>query len=85
MKSIIDRLQDNLIDDIKVDDDTAIEKHADIIRAEAEAAGYSAEELNKACGGDIGEYIRNRTRQAGGDGEMPSDLSPILTPGFNQQ
>ena len=88
MKNISDWLDENVNDEVKVDDEAAIEQQADIIRAEAEAAGYSAEDLNKACGGDIAGYLRNRRVGAAGknaDGKLAGDASPIITPGFNQQ
>lgn len=87
MKNIREWLDENLNDDANIDD-TRIEKLAEIVRAEAEAAGYSNDELIKAGGGDIGEYIRNRQRERGGgngDGKIAGEVSPILTPGFNQQ
>lgn len=88
MKMISDWLDENVNDEVNLDDEAAVEQQAEIIRARAEAAGYSAEDLNRACGGDIAEYLRSRRVGAAGedaDGKMAGDVSPILTPGFNQQ
>ncbi|WP_018901411.1 hypothetical protein [Rhizobium sp. 2MFCol3.1] len=83
MKTINEWLDHNLGRELNPSDSAAVEQQAEFLRAEAEAAGYSFDELNTACGGDIAEYIRNRN-DAPGD-KMAGDLSPILTPGFNQQ
>ncbi len=84
MKNISDWLDENVNDEVNLGDGADVAQQADFLRAEAEAAGYSADELNRACGGDIAEYIRNRRADAG-DGKIAGDVSPILTPGFNQQ
>lgn len=84
MKNITEWLDKNVNDEVNLDDDASVEQHADFLRAEAEAAGYSADDLNRACGGDIAEFLRSRRTDAG-KGKMAGDLSPILTPGFNQQ
>ncbi|CCM76007.1 hypothetical protein [Rhizobium mesoamericanum] len=88
MKNISDWLDEHVNDDVNLGDDATIEQQAEIIRAEAEAAGYSAEDLNKACEGDIAGYLKNRRGRPTGedaDGKMAGDASPIITPGFNQQ
>jgi hypothetical protein len=83
MKSITEWLDDNVNDEVNLDDDGSVEQYADFLRAEAEAAGYSADDLNRACGGDIAQFLSRRQTDAG-DGKMAGDLSPILTPGFQQ-
>lgn len=89
MKNIVDWLDANTSDSAFTFENNAdVEQRAEIIRAKAEAAGYSADELLDACGGDIAEYLRNRQAGAGpddADGKMPGDVSPIIAPGFNQQ
>ncbi|KRB62087.1 hypothetical protein ASE04_19600 [Rhizobium sp. Root708] len=88
MKNISDWLDENVNDDVNLDDDAAVEQQSDLIRAEAEAAGYSAADLNNACGGDIAGYLRNRRMGAAGEdanGKIAGDVSPIIPPGFNQQ
>lgn len=84
MKNIIDWLDETLQHRLNHNDNATVEQQAEFLRAEAEAAGYSSDELNRTCGGDVAEYIKNRKTEAG-DGKMAGDLSPILTPGFNQQ
>ncbi len=87
MKNISDWLDQNANDDLNPDDVVAIEQEAEIIRAKAEAAGYSAVELDDACGGDVSTYLRSRLSVSSEniDGKMAGDASPIITPGFNQQ
>jgi hypothetical protein len=89
MKNILDWLDANISDSaFTFDDNTDVERQAEIIRAKAEVEGYSADELLQACGGDIAEYLRNRQAGAGSDdadGKMAGDVSPIIAPGFNQQ
>ncbi|WP_028748311.1 hypothetical protein [Rhizobium mesoamericanum] len=87
MKNISDWLDEH-VNDVNLDGNTTIEQQAEILRAEAEAAGYSAEDLNKACEGDIAGYLKNRRGGPAGedaDGKMAGDASPIIPPGFNQQ
>ncbi|MBB3318720.1 MULTISPECIES: hypothetical protein [unclassified Rhizobium] len=89
MKNILDWLEENVDnDDVNFDGEPALEQQAEIIRAKAEAAGYLAADLYRACGGGIAEYLRNRRREAVGentDGKLAGDASPGITPGFNQQ
>ena len=60
MKNIVDWLDANTSDSAFTFENNAdVEQRAEIIRAKAEAAGYSADELLDACGGDIAEYLRN--------------------------
>ncbi len=89
MKNIVDWLDANTNDSaLTFEGNADVEQQAEIIRAKAEAAGYSADELLDACGGDIAGYLRNRRADAvpnDADGKMPGDVSPIIAPGFNQQ
>jgi hypothetical protein len=84
MKSVNGWLEQQASDEPFSED---IEQRAEIIRAKAEAAGYSADELNIACGGNIAEYLKNRQGGVAANdevGKMAGDaLIPV--PGFNQQ
>jgi hypothetical protein len=86
MKSVIDWLEQ--ASDESFSEDISGEQRAEIIRAKAEAAGYSADELNMACSGNIAEYLKNRRRDVATKdegGKMAGDAFPIPVPGFNQQ
>ncbi|KQV18228.1 hypothetical protein ASC97_29615 [Rhizobium sp. Root1203] len=89
MKNVRDWLEDQVSNDqVDFNEDSALEQHAEIIRAAAEAAGYSADELDHACGGDIAEYLRYRQKEVideDAEGKMAGDTFPIPVPGFNQQ
>jgi hypothetical protein len=90
MKEIVDWLEANTSSDraFTLADKTDVEQQAEIVRAKAEAAGYSAAELNEACGGDIAEYIINRQVYEGSTiahGKMRDNASPLIPPGFKLQ
>jgi hypothetical protein len=87
MRNVIDWL-DQHVSDNPVNEDTSAEQRAEIIRAKAAAEGYSAEELDSACGGNIADYLKNRQSNVVTDdqqGKMAGDAFPIPVPGFNQQ
>ena len=91
MKTISDWLEhklDNMGSEIGFEEDaSAFEQHAELLRAEAEEAGYTAEELTEACGGDIGAFLRDRQNLAT-DNEMQDKLAgdpfPIPPSGLKQ-
>lgn len=89
MKKITDWLDDRLNGGgAETAQDLEVEQRAEIIRAEAEAAGYSQADLDEACGGDIAEFLKYRQREAGAEdaeGKMAGDPVPAPLPGFNQQ
>jgi hypothetical protein len=63
MKPIQDWLEDrldNLPDEGFEVDSMAFEQQADILRAEAQAEGYEAVDLEELCNGDIAAYLRDR-------------------------
>jgi hypothetical protein len=69
MKTIADWLEEKSSDlDSEVDltQDSAVEQQAERLRAVAEADGYTAAQLNDACGGDIADFIRMRIAESGG-------------------
>ncbi|MDP9812967.1 hypothetical protein J2W42_005838 [Rhizobium tibeticum] len=63
MKLLHDWLDDKLeeLGQAGYENDTSMfEKHADLLRAQAEADGYDASDLNELCGGDIAAFLRDR-------------------------
>ena len=90
MKSVTKWLENKLDgSEIGFEDNTsAFETQAEALRAEAEAAGYSADELNDACGGDIAEFLRDRQNLAT-DNELQDKLAgdpfPVALPGIKQE
>jgi hypothetical protein len=73
IKSIIDWLEQQASHE-PFSEDISGERRAEIIRAKAEAAGYSADELNIACSGNIAEYLKNRQRGVAMDGAATPPL-----------
>lgn len=64
MKSISDWLDDKVDDIINTpgfeESSSAFEKEAEILRAQAEADGFTTKDLEDACGGDIAAYLMER-------------------------
>jgi hypothetical protein len=78
MKPIQDWLEDrldNLPDEGFEVDSIAFEQQADILRAEAQAEGYEANDLEELCSGDIAAYLRDRRTSKTG-----ASLAAIVKP-----
>ncbi|EPE96518.1 hypothetical protein B5K06_30415 [Rhizobium grahamii] len=56
-------------------DTGAFEQQADMLRAEAQAEGYEASDLEGLCNGDIAAYLRDRR-----DGIARASLSGNILP-----
>lgn len=81
MKKIVDWLEEKLNEGGVENDVSSIEQQAEFLRADAEAAGYSGEELVDACGGDIAEFIRTRYgANVDGSSDQNRVVDPFLIP-----
>jgi hypothetical protein len=79
---------DGKVAGLSTDEDSGVEQQAEILRAEAETAGYTAEQLEDACGGDIGDYLRDHGSFAvvcDADDKMAGDLFPMPPLGIKQE
>jgi hypothetical protein len=79
---------DGKVAGMPTDEDSGVEQQAEILRAEAEAAGYTAGQLEDACGGDIGDYLRQHGSFAvvsNADDKLAGDLFPMPSLGIKQE
>lgn len=91
MKNITDWLEDKLDDQSLTsgsgEQSGAYEQQAEALRAEAEADGFSAQQLTEACGGDIAAFLRDRVlpRASNDDGDIVGNAIPVPPLGFKQE
>lgn len=89
MKTIAEWLEGKLPDlesEADLAQDSALEQQAERLRAAAEAEGYTAAELNEACGGDIADFVRMRIAERGGvEHKMAGDPFPLPVMGIKQE